>query len=143
MDSLIQTLSTSHNRDMASLLRQAGLRPTRQRILLAGLLFGPQKCHVNAESLAQKIAQTGEHMATATIYNCLHQFETAGLLQRVPSGNDAIMFDTNVTQHHHFLIEDTGDLIDIPLSDLQTELPQAPDGYQIDSVDLVVKLKKI
>jgi len=128
---------------IASMLRQAGLRPTRQRILLARLLFGPEKCHVNAETLAHKIEQAGEHMATATIYNCLHQFETAGLLQRVPSGDDAIMFDTNVAHHHHFLIADTGELIDIAATDLKTELPKAPDGYEIESIDLVVKLKKI
>lgn len=142
MESIIPTSKDYNELDMASMLRQAGLRPTRQRILLASLLFGAEKCHVNAEALAAKIAQAGEHMATATIYNCLHQFETAGLLQRVPSGDDAIMFDTNVTHHHHFLIADTGELIDIPATDFKTELPQAPDGYEVESVDLVVKLRK-
>ena len=73
MESVIPTSKDHNELDMASMLRQAGLRPTRQRILLASLLFGAEKCHVNAEALAAKIAQAGEHMATATIYNCLHQ----------------------------------------------------------------------
>lgn len=134
---------TDHSTDIKTMLRSANLRPTRQRVLLAGLLFGPTKCHVNADVLAQKIAQMGEHMATATIYNCLHQFEAAGLLQRVPSGDDGITFDTNIAKHHHFLVEETGELIDIPFGDLQADVPQAPTGYEIESVEMVVKIRKI
>lgn len=135
-------LSSAMQARMSDRLRQAHLRPTRQRILLASLLFGDAKCHVNADILSQKIAEMGEHIATATIYNCLHDFEKAGLLQRVPSGDEGIMFDTNITQHHHFLVEETGELIDIPLGDLSAELPQAPEGYEVDGVEMVIKIKK-
>ena len=131
-----------HQTDIKTLLRDADLRPTRQRVLIANLLFGDKKCHVNADSLAQAVSDMGEHIATATIYNCLHQFEAAGLLQRVPSGDDGITFDTNITHHHHFLVAETGELIDIPLDDMQANLPQAPDGYEIDTVEMVVKIRK-
>lgn len=131
-----------HYQLIADRLRAACLRPTRQRVLLASLLFSGKERHVSADRLGQEIAALGHHMATATIYNCLHQFEAAGLLQRVPSGDDVTIFDTNMASHHHFLIEETGELIDIPASCLRTDMPQPPAGYEIDSLELVVKLKK-
>ncbi|MGC6517799.1 MAG: Fur family transcriptional regulator [Candidatus Puniceispirillaceae bacterium] len=135
-------ISAETQRAIKNRLRAASLRPTRQRILLASLLFSDNKQHVSADMLAQQIAQMGEHLAIATIYNCLHQFEAAGMVQRVPSGDDAIMFDTNMSYHHHFLIEETGELIDIPSHDIKADLPDAPQGYEIEAVELVVKIKK-
>ena len=135
-------LDHKQQQQIADRLRAASLRPTRQRVLLASLLFTGAQRHISADGLGQEIAALGHHIATATIYNCLHQFEAAGLLQRVPSGDDVTMFDTNITSHHHFLIEETGELIDIPASCLRADMPQPPAGYEIDQVELVVKLKK-
>jgi Fur family iron response transcriptional regulator len=71
------------SRSMAQLLRQAGLRPTRQRMALGALLFEGDDRHVTAELLHAEATAVGHHIALATVYNTLHQFKRAGLLREL------------------------------------------------------------
>ena len=95
-------------------LREAGLRPTRQRVELAGVLFQSGDRHVTAESLHDEVAQTGVKVSLATVYNTLHQFTEAGLLRQVIVDASRSYFDTNTGDHQHFFVEKEGLLIDIP-----------------------------
>ena len=127
--------------DLAHRLRVAGLRPTRQRLAIAALLLDGRHRHVTADSLAAEIAESGERVAGATIYNVLNQFTAAGLLRRVMVRNDYSLFDTNTAHHHHFYRPDTDQLTDIPGDDVVlSRLPAAPIGTEIGSVDVVVHL---
>ena len=52
-------------------------------------------------------------------------------------------FDTNTSPHAHFLVEETGDLVDIPAPDLKLiDPPKIPDGYEIDRVEMVIRVKR-
>ena len=73
---------------MASKLRAAGLRPTRQRVAIACLLLDGRHRHVTAESLTAEINATGLHVAGGTVYNTLNQFTNAGFLRRVKVHNE-------------------------------------------------------
>ena len=127
--------------DLPQRLRVAGLRPTRQRLAIAALLLDGRHRHVTADSLAAEIAESGERVAGATIYNVLNQFTAAGLLRRVMVRNDYSLFDTNTAHHHHFYRPDTDQLTDIPGDDVVlSRLPAAPDGAEIASVDVLVHL---
>ena len=95
-------------------LRHAGLRPTRQRVELAGLLFKDCDRHVTAESLHDEITKAGVKVSLATVYNTLHQFTEAGLLRQVIVDAARSYFDTNTGDHQHFFLEKEGLLIDIP-----------------------------
>jgi Fur family transcriptional regulator, iron response regulator len=64
-------------------LRTAGLRPTRQRVALARLLFGQCDRHVTAEQLHKEALDADVRVSLATVYNTLHQFTDAGLLREV------------------------------------------------------------
>ncbi len=123
-------------------LRGAGLRLTKQRLALGRLLFkGPDR-HVTAETFHLEAQEQDIRVSLATIYNTLHQFTTAGLLRQVIVGGGKVYFDTNTSEHHHFYLESEGNLVDIPGSSIQvTGLPSAPDGTEIDRVDVVVRLK--
>ena len=126
-----------------ALLKRAGLRPTKQRIFLGCLLFGPNHTHVSAESLHLRVKKLGQNMALATVYNCLHHFHKAGLLKKVNVVNDVIMFDTNLSYHHHFLNVDTGELMDIDESTVSiAELPKLPDGFETESMELTIRVKQ-
>lgn len=135
--------TTTHARpDIAALLREAGLKPTRQRVALGALLFAGAHRHVTPEGLFEEARAAGAAVSLATVYNTLHQFKDAGLLRTVDVGGDRRWFDTNVDPHHHFLIEDAGDLIDIPRDRLTvTEPPAPPRGYAVEAVDIVVRVK--
>ena len=122
-------------------LKAAGLRPTRQRIELAELLFTGQDRHVTAESLAEEGARAGIKVSLATVYNTLHQFQAAGLLRQVVVDAARSYFDTNVGDHQHFFVEDEGLLIDIPGEHISVSgVPAAPEGLKVDRVDVVVRV---
>jgi Fur family iron response transcriptional regulator len=122
-------------------LAQAGLRPTRQRVALATLLVGDgQHRHVTAESLFDAARQT---VSLATVYNTLRAFCDAGLLQEVTVDGSKSYFDTNTHDHPHFYWEDEGRLTDAPSDQLViTRVPDAPDGAEIASVDVVIRLRR-
>ena len=52
-------------------------------------------------------------VSLATVYNALHQFTDAGLLQQVIVEPSHSYFDTNIDSHQHFYDEDDGRLTDI------------------------------
>ena len=128
---------------VAARLKAAGLRPTRQRIELAGLLFTSHDRHVTAESLAEEGQKAGIRVSLATVYNTLHQFQAAGLLRQVVVDANRSYFDTNTGDHQHFFVENEGLLIDIPGEEIQVSgVPQAPPGLSVDRVDVVVRVKR-
>ncbi len=128
----------------AEQLRQAGLRTTRQRLVLAEILFGQDRhCHVTAESLYNEAAERGSRLSLATVYNCLHQFTAAGLLRMVTVDAGRAYFDTNLAPHHHFYYERSGELQDIPEEQVAVaRLPEAPAGAKIARVDVIVRLEQ-
>jgi Fur family transcriptional regulator, iron response regulator len=121
----------------------AGLRPTRQRVALGELLFGKGDRHVTAERLFEEATAARLSVSLATVYNTLHQFTSAGLLREIAVDGTRVYFDTNVSEHHHFLLEDNGELHDIAGSNVAIgNLPAPPQGLKIARVDVVVRLKR-
>ena len=125
-------------------LAQSSLRPTRQRVTLAALLIGDgQHRHVTAESLFDAAKAAGESVSLATVYNTLKAFCDAGLMQEVLVDGTKSYFDTNTGDHPHFYWQDEGRLSDAPADELRiTHLPDAPDGAEIASVDVVIRLRR-
>lgn len=129
--------------ELAERLRVAGLRPTRQRLSLAAILFGAGDRHVSAESLHQEALAARIHVSLATVYNTLNQFKAAGLLREVAFEGDRTFFDTNTSNHFHYYLEDSGQLVDIGSEDLEVKgLPELPAGTEIDRIDIIVRLRK-
>jgi Fur family iron response transcriptional regulator len=128
---------------LTAVLRMAGLRPTRQRVALAELLFGGQHRHVSAEQLHAEANAAHVNVSLATIYNSLHQFRQAGLLREVAVDASRSYFDTDTSDHHHFYLEDEQRVIDIPASAIVIQnLPEPPRGMTVTHVDVVVRVRK-
>lgn len=129
-------------------LRAVGLRPTRQRLALGGLLFDGDDRHVTAEQLHGEALAAGIRVSVATVYNTLHQFTEAGLLREVVVEAGRCYFDTNTSEHFHFFFEDDARLMDIAGSHPDTlaatfpGLPDAPAGTRVDRVDVIIRLKR-
>lgn len=129
--------------EVSERLRQAGLRPTRQRLALGQLLFGSGDRHVTAETLHAEAIAAGEQVSLATVYNTLHQFKRAGLLRELAIDGARAYFDTNTSNHNHFFVEDAGELMDIAGNDIHVDgLPEPPEGMKISHIDVVVRLVK-
>ncbi len=142
MGSLESTdLHQSTDRDIGEVLRRAGLRPTRQRVALAKLLFANGDRHVTAEMLHGEAVRSGQRVSLATVYNTLHQFKQAGLLREVAVCGQCTYFDTNTSNHNHYFIEADGSLLDIPGTSVRVDgLPEPPDHLRISHIDVVVRL---
>jgi Fur family iron response transcriptional regulator len=130
--------------EIRSMLRHSGLRPTRQRMALAEILYGKGNRHISAENLHEEAMLHRVPVSLATVYNTLHQFTDAGLLREVAVDGSRTYFDTNVSDHHHFFVEDDDTVLDIEDDRMDVNhLPAPPPGYEISRVDVVVRLRRI
>ncbi len=135
-------MMTATDRSTAWLTR-GGLRPTRQRLLLAQLLVGDgENRHVTAESLYAASVRAGERVSLATVYNTLRAFCEAGLMNEVTVDGSKSYFDTRMDDHPHFYWEETAQLTDAPAQLRISGLPEAPEGTAISKVDVVIRLRR-
>ncbi|MBI4723500.1 MAG: transcriptional repressor [Rhodomicrobium sp.] len=122
-------------------LRDAGLRPTRQRLDLARLLFKDGNRHVTAETLHAEALSNKISVSLATVYNTLNQFAGARLLREVAIEGSKTYFDTTISDHQHFYFEHDGRLIDLdPGEEVEVSVPKLPEGMRIARVDVLIRL---
>jgi len=127
----------------AEILKSVGLRPTRQRMELASLLFGSANRHLTAETLYEEAIRANVTVSLATVYNTLNHLADAGLLQEVSVDGAKTYFDTNVRHHHHFYVESTREILDIPALDNPVLKSDAiPKDYEVSSIDIIVRLRR-
>jgi|TARA_B100000315_G_scaffold259287_1_gene314729 Fur family iron response transcriptional regulator len=123
-------------------LRNAGLRPTRQRLALAKLLFDDHDRHITAEILHGEALDAKVRVSLATVYNTLHQFNEAGLLREIVVDSGRSYFDTNTSDHHHIFNEDSRELKDIDDGQIGlTGMPAVGTGQEISRIDVIVRVK--
>jgi Fur family iron response transcriptional regulator len=131
----------NHKR-IQSMLLAHGVQPTAQRVRIAELLFSREQ-HLTAEQVIQALAQRGARVSKATVYNTLNLFAVRGLLKALTVDPERGLFDSNVEPHHHFHVEDTGELIDVPPGTVEfSRLPPLPPGTESVSVEVVIRVRK-
>ncbi len=124
------------------MLLRSGIRKTRQRMAIAGALFRGGHCHMTAEKVLEAVEAGGHGVSLATVYNCLRQFVKAGLLREVSTGQGRCLFDTNTSDHQHFLDAATGKLIDIPAKGMRVSgIPPVPSGKRVAGIEIIVRLE--
>ena len=125
------------------LLKNVALRPTKQRIALTKILFQENHLHVTAEQLHPEAMRKGYKISLATVYNALNSFKEAGIVKQVLVEPGKIYFDTNTESHHHFYIEETGELVDVPDDECKiVSLPLIPAEYTVNQVEITIRLEK-
>jgi len=129
--------------DAKQTLLAAGVGLTRQRLALAELLFDGADRHVTAEQLFAEARGNACEVSFATIYNTLKVFSEAGLLREVVVDASRTYFDTNVKPHHHFFVEQSRTLIDIPGQDVVvSKLPDAPAGMVMTDCEIIIRIRE-
>lgn len=128
--------------NISELLREHGAKPTAQRLALAEVIFArPQ--HLSADDLFRAALAAGIRVSKATVYNTLNLFAECGLVREVNVDGSRLYYDSTIHPHHHFFIEDTGELIDIPAEAVRlAEMPPLPPGTESVGVELVVKVRR-
>ena len=124
-------------------LRDAGLRPTKQRVKICEILFIREKTfHFTINDLAKKISEDlNEKISLATVYNTVHAFVKKGYLKEIAINSDKSYFDTNTSTHHHFYDEDTHELIDCEQNNIDSiNIKNNITGKKINSVEVLIKV---
>ena len=133
----------SDNTEFVEKLRSVGLRPTKQRLKICKILFDREKTfHFTINDL-QKIIKNKieEKVSLATIYNTVHSFKKKGYLKEISINSDKSYYDTNITNHHHFLDEETNELLDLDDNDISNlKIKKTLPGKKIKSIEVLVKI---
>lgn len=135
-------MDTALNRtQVINRLRQSGINPTQQRVVIGQLLFArPQ--HMSAEQLLQALQGETTYVSKATVYNTLSLFAEKGLVREVIVDPSKVFYDSNVEHHHHFYNVDSGILTDFGQQSLVLDsMPQLPEGCELEGVDVVIRVR--
>ena len=128
---------------IAERLRTVGLRPTRQRLHIANLLFAKGDRHLTAEMLYAEAKNTRYPPSLATIYNALRDFAACGLVREIALYGSRTWYDTKSGPHFHYFLEERNELFDIPEEHVPNLNVPAPPGMRIAGVDVVIRLEPI
>lgn len=125
-----------------AMLAARGIQPTAQRIRVAELVFSREQ-HLTADQVIQALGRDGAKVSKATVYNTLNLLAAKGLLRLLQVDTDRGLFDSNTEPHHHFHVEATGELIDIPPGAVQfAKLPALPPGTESVAVEVIFRVRR-
>ena len=125
-------------------LRKSGLRPTKQRLNICEILFNADKTfHFTISDLVKIIeVKSNQKVSLATVYNTVHAFKKKGYLKEISINSDKSYFDTNTSNHHHFVDEKTNELFDLHINDVgDIKLKKSLPGKKIKSIEVLVKVE--
>ena len=144
---MIQKISTynkiNNYNQAVNKLSNFGIRPTKQRMILAKLLFKNPDRHISAEELFEEVKKEDRKISLATIYNNLKQFTKVGLLKELVVDQNKSIYCTNHDHHYHLYIEDESKVIDIPRKNIDLNIPSIPACLSLHNVDIVVRVRTL
>ena len=144
MKSKIYTYKPQSNFNQAiKKLSNIGIRPTKQRMILAKLLFENGDRHISAEEIFDELKKDNRKISLATIYNTLKQFTDIGLLREINIDQKKSIYCTNHDPHYHLYIEDENKIIDIPQKNIDLNIPQIPACLSLHSIDVIVRINTL
>ena len=124
-------------------LKKNNIRPTKQRMILAKLLFEKGRRHISAEDLYDEVKKDERKISLATIYNTLKQFSNIGLIREIVVDQNKSLYCNNNQSHYHLYIEDEGKVIDIPTKNIDLDIPSIPACLQLHDIDVIVRIRTL
>ena len=124
-------------------LEKNGIRATKQRRILAKLIFDKGKRHISAENLFDEVKKDERKISMATIYNTLKQFTNLGLIREIVVDQNKSLYCNNNQSHYHLYIEDEGKVIDIPTKNIDLDIPSIPACLKLHDIDVIVRIRTL
>ena len=124
-------------------LEKNGIRATKQRRVLAKLIFDKGKRHISAENLIDEVKEDERKISMATIYNTLKQFTSLGLIREIVVDQNKSLYCNNNQSHYHLYIEDEGKVIDIPTKNIDLDIPSIPACLKLHDIDVIVRIRTL
>ena len=126
-----------------NILEKNGIRATKQRRVLAKLIFNKGKRHISAENLLDEVKEEERKISMATIYNTLKQFTSLGLIREIVVDQNKSLYCNNNQSHYHLYIEDEGKVIDIPTKNIDLDIPSIPACLKLHDIDVIVRIRTL
>ena len=140
----IQTFNPLNDYNKAiNTLKKNNIRPTKQRMILAKLLFEKGRRHVSAEELYDEVKKDDRKISLATIYNTLKQFSQIGLIREIVVDQNKSLYCTNNESHYHLYIEDEAKIVDIPTENINLNIPSMPACLKLHNIDVIVRIRTL
>ena len=124
-------------------IESSGIRPTKQRRVLAKILFEKGNRHLSADELFHDVKKEDRKISMATVYNTLKQFTNLGLVREVVVDQNKSLYCTNHKSHYHLYIEDEGKIVDIPTKNIDLNIPSIPACLQLHNIDVIVRIRTL
>ena len=124
-------------------LEKNGIRATKQRRVLAKLIFDKGKRHISAENLFDEVKKDERKISMATIYNTLKQFTSLGLIREIVVDQNKSLYCNNNQSHYHLYIEDEGKVIDIPTQNIDLDIPSIHACLKLHDIDVIVRIRTL
>ena len=124
-------------------IESSGIRPTKQRRVLAKILFEKGNRHVSADELFHDVKKEDRKISMATVYNTLKQFTSLGLVREVVVDQNKSLYCTNHKSHYHLYIEDEDKIVDIPTKNIDLNIPSIPACLQLHNIDVIVRIRTL
>ena len=124
-------------------LEKNGIRATKQRRVLAKLIFDKGKRHISAENLFDEVKKDERKISMATIYNTLKQFTSLVLIREIVVDQNKSLYCNNNQSHYHLYIEDEGKVIDIPTQNINLDIPSIPACLKLHDIDVIVRIRTL
>jgi Fur family iron response transcriptional regulator len=123
-------------------LKGHGIQPSAQRLAVAEYVLSTDE-HPSAERVLARVQASFPMLSRATVYNTLNLFVEKGLLRQHAISEGSVVFDPVLTEHHHFIDEETGLIEDIPWESVRVGDVSRLKGYEIRDYMVVMRGKKL
>lgn len=124
--------------DVITLLREHGIRPSPQRVAVADFVLRTD-VHPSADQVWTAVRRRFPLLSRATTYNTLNLFVRKGLLRALVLTEGKVVFDPNVSRHHHFIDERTGRIYDVPWESVEVRQRQPLPELEIRELQVVMR----
>jgi len=122
-------------------LTERGIQPSAQRMAVAEYVLYTTD-HPSADQVWAKVKRGFPMLSRATVYNTLNLLAEKGLLRELVLAEGKVVFDPNLDPHHHFLDEETGEIVDVPWAALDVRRVHSLNGFDVREYQVVMRGKK-
>jgi Fur family iron response transcriptional regulator len=128
-------------RETLQVLTEHGIQPSAQRVAVADYVLHTTE-HPSADQVWAEVKRGFPMLSRATVYNTLNLFTQKGLLRELVLAEGKVVFDPKLDAHHHFLDEETGEIVDVPWSALDVRRVHNLSGFDVREYQVVMRGKK-
>ena len=128
--------------DVLRVFEAHGIQPSAQRVAVASWVLATRS-HPSADQVFAVVKDRLPVLSRATVYNTLNLLVEKGLLKQLVIAEGRVVFDPVVAAHHHFVDDDTGEIVDVPADAVAVRQLQSIDGVDVRELQVVLRGRRV